>query len=496
MNRALGLATPFATAVVLYVAAPTGAQTADPTVRVDRTGTVAGEEMVVTGDGWPAGATLIVELCGHGGLRGTVDCDVSHQRTAGAGASGRFTVELTTGTPPTPCPCVVKATDQATRIAATAPIAVAGIPTVPITEDDLPATRSIEISKIRITGGDHWMELLGAGGRRVLELTLVNTGPVAVEAPDVTVVWGSGTRPTGFVKPPETTRMEPGETQAITVALDRSAFTIGKQTAVVEVQGLAEQVTARASTTAYPWGLLAVGLVLVQLMLLWVRNRIRRRLHGAPSAVGDVPPTAIAAVAIAPLALPPAPDDDATDEEPTVLDLDEPAHHGPTVLGMPTNGSAVLQASNGNGSGPITGSVGDPIEARLQRMALQLQARHVVDRAVAVSDAIVRASTARARELDARSAERLKGALERHTEAVALLEAAKAQADETIATATAAAAAAVREAGSHEAGAHQALMEMHALHKGLAASAAVAIDDVMRDLGEQLARSSPTRQRT
>jgi hypothetical protein len=127
------------------------------------------------------------------------------------------------------------------------------------------------------------------------------------------------------------------------------------------------------------------------------------------------------------------------------------------------------------------------MEARLELMALQLQARQVINRSVALSDAVVAASTARAQELDARSAQRLQGAVARHTEAVEVLEAAKARADEIIASATAAAAAALRDAGSHEAGAHQALVEMQAQHELLAESAATAVDQVMRDLDAQMA---------
>lgn len=496
------------TAAALQVAGPTGAQTSDPTVQLDRTGTAAGEGMLVTGDGWPAGATLIVELCGHGGLRGSVDCDVSQQRTAGVGESGRFAVEMTTGTPPTPCPCVVKVTDQTTRIAATAPIAVAGIPTVPITEDDLPKARAIEISSMKITGGGRWAELFGAGGQRVLEVTLVNTGPLAVEAPDVTVVWGTGTRPKGFVEPPETTRMEPGDTQVLTVALDRPALTIGKQTAIVEVQGLAEPVTRRAATTAYPWGLLAVALVLLQLVLLWVRNRVRRRLHGSPTDARHKPSpdTRTPALTAVPLALPAASDQPTVSSEALeVIDLGEPAHPVPIALGTTadratangtTTDGATANGATANGSNGSNGSgmhgespaVHEAMEARVELIALQLQARQIINRSVALSDAIVAASTARAQELDALSARRLRGAAERHAEAVAVLHEAKSRGDEIIAGATAAAAGALRDAGSHEAGAHQALVEMRAQNERLAESAGEAIDQVMRDLDAQMER--------
>jgi hypothetical protein len=325
LRRAAVLATTLL--VVVLCARPSDAQVTDPTVAIDRTGTAAGEEILITGGGWPGGATLIVELCGHGGLRGTVDCDVTRQRSAGVGPGGTFSVELTTGLPPSPCPCVVKATDLDTQIAATAPIAVAGLPTVPFTEADMPAARTLEISSIELTGGGRWAELFGAGGRRVLEVTLVNTGAVAVDSPDVSVAWGTGSHPDGFVKPPETTRMEPGDTQTLTVALDRAPLTLGEQTAIVEIQGLGEPVVARATTSGYPWGLLVVGLVLLQLLLLRIRNRVRRRMRRRLEPLGRAPvpaqvvlelPAAPAALSLA------ATDEDADDDEPVVvLDLVE-----------------------------------------------------------------------------------------------------------------------------------------------------------------------------
>jgi hypothetical protein len=121
--------------------------------------------------------------------------------------------------------------------------------------------------------------------------------------------------------------MEPGDTQTLTVAVDRAPLTLGEQTAIVEIQGLGEPVVARATTSGYPWGLLVVGLVLLQLLLLRIRNRVRRRMRRRLEPLGRAPvpaqvvlelPAAPAALSLA------ATDEDADDDEPVVvLDLVE-----------------------------------------------------------------------------------------------------------------------------------------------------------------------------
>ena len=122
-----------ATSALIALSSYTGGQTVDPTVALDRTGTAAGEQLRVTGAGWVPGSTLVVELCGQGAIHGSPDCAVASQVIVGADAAGTFVTSLTVSLPPSPCPCVVKAADEASHIAATAAVAVQGIPTVPIT---------------------------------------------------------------------------------------------------------------------------------------------------------------------------------------------------------------------------------------------------------------------------------------------------------------------------------------------------------------------------
>lgn len=453
------------------------AQTTDPTVAIDRTGTAAGETILITGTGWPSGASLIVELCGHGGLRGSVDCDVAHQRTAGVGPSGTFSVELTSGQPPVPCPCVVKATDQSSQIAATAPIAVAGVATLPITADDVAAVRALEISAMTITGGQRWAELFGAGGRRVLEVTLVNTGPLAIDAPKVNVSWGSGSNPDGFVKPPEVDRMEPGASQILTIPLHRSALTFGAQTAVVEVQGLGSPVVARASTTGYPWGLLVVALVVLQLLLLRLRDRLRRRVHRGhePTLEDPALDRVVLELPAAPLELEPAANDDEV-PTPVVIDLgaheDHSAPRGRLVneWPMPDARQSVCAAS----------------AAQLELAAVRQQAEAALARVADLSDALVASCSARVRALEGQAAERVREAASHHEAALELLAAARERADELTTLAAEVAAGIRRDAAAEREAAELAAAEVHKQRDELLEAAIEAVDEVLQELDDHV----------
>ena len=514
------------------VASAYSQEVTDPTVSVDRTGTQAGEEMLVTGKGWPKAATLVVELCGHGGLDGSVDCDVPHQRTAGVGSSGEFAVQLTVGKPPTPCPCVVKATDQGSGIAATAPIAVAGIPTVPITDEDPGPVRAVEISSIDVTGGGRIAELFGAGGRRVLEVTLVNTGALPVEAPDVSVAWGTGSNPDGFVKPPETKPLEPGETQTITVGLDRPVMTLGDQTAVVEVEGFGEPIVATASTSGYPWGLFVIALVLLQLLLLKIRNRYRRRRDGGspddvdgPDEVASLPPGAVAA-------LPPAPEevidvrDTETDAVTTVIDVSDPEPEpvDPDREGVSTSGmllagllATVADGSdhepppNGNGTtgelneralldpeahaaavGVLSAGLIAEFTSRTQDLHGKIEAERqrssaAVHQAARLSEALVAAAAARAEEVHARSERRELEVKERLAEAEEMLDQARAHAGELIDMAQRAAGEILASADLDREAARRALSDVESEREEMVAAAREMVRVATEDLHSRVA---------
>ena len=529
---------------VVVLAGTTGAVT-DPTVTLDRTGTTAGEEMVVTGTGWPDGATLVVELCGQGGIHGSVDCDVSHQRTAGVGPSGTFSTTLTVAKPPTACPCVVKATDQTSHIAATAAIAVAGVATVPIADDDPDAVRRIEITGATIGGGGAWTEHFGAPSPRVLHLTLVNTGAVAVRRPVLAVAWGKGTEPTGFVRVPDLEAMEPGATQQVTVDLPRGALAFGEYTAVAEVQGLAERVRTTTSTSSYPWGLVAAAFVVLQLLLLHLRNRVRRRFRrGAEPEPIERHPDA-PALPRAPLALPAGPavidlrDDDA------VIDLDEitaePAVDVPALDGDAEEATTepppgpVLAAGhnghngNGNGSGsghqngqvlielvsptpaPAASHVDDTAAltaellkafsaasaaAEAEAEDCARRARASLSRAAELSDSLVAAAEARASELARQAEARDEVSHERLAASAAVLDSAREQAALVVAQAQSVAQEILTAAAEEQARAEAHRSALERERAGLVEAARSRVEAIVQELqseADDLARSLQAR---
>lgn len=512
---------------------PSSAQGVDPTVFVDRTGTAAGERMLITGSGWPGGATLIVELCGHGALRGSVDCDVPHQRSAGVGPSGTFSVELTTALPPSPCPCVVKATDQATQIAATAPIAVAGLPTVPITASDGPLARAVEISAIQVSGGGTIAELFGAGGRRVLEITLVNTGPLPIDAPDVSVAWGTGANPGGFVEPPETERLEPGETQTLTVALHRRALTLGDQVALVEVQGVGEPVVARATTTGYPWGLLALVLVAVQLLLLRLRNRFRGRMrrqhtpevadpqdgemlalpvgHRVPAALdSDGSPVKVVDLAEVERTGAPAETHNGAaffDARPSGLLLRSPAAGAdpraqPAEWPRPANGpldpvqevsvDPADRHSNGHAAVVASGPTGSMDRVCLEVAAVRARAEMTLLKAAELSESIVAATITRVREIEQEAEGQLLDTRRQYEAAAEVLRSAEANAREIVAAAKRAAAVAQADADAAYSARRRAVAEVRAVREQVLASAQAAVSQTLDDLEARMRAFRPT----
>jgi hypothetical protein len=288
---------------VVIVAAPRAAAQAPPSVRVDRTGTAAGETLGVVGEGWPEGAVVLIELCGRAALGGSVDCDVANGRLVIAGADGKLFAPLEVGLPPQPCPCVVRAVDQSTSVLATTPIAVQGLPTVPLdsTEQSPLPIRVIEVTDVGLERTAPVASWFGGRARWTLTFTLRNVGTVDLREPALSIAVGKQTDPSGLVDAPDVGTLAPGEERTFTVPVRTEPFAFGGYTVKIEAHGFAEPVVARAHAATYPWGLLVIALLALQVALVVARNRVRRRLTAEPSAVA------------------------VTDEAVPVLDLTEPA---------------------------------------------------------------------------------------------------------------------------------------------------------------------------
>jgi len=268
---------------VVLGAAPAGA--AGPEITTTTQYAAIGERVGITGTGWsPVGQTVQIQLCGRNAIDLSNDCDQTNQYTAAIRAGGVFYGSLVVKAPPTPCPCVVMVTTAGSFAGVKAPLTIVGAPSAPLPPATPPGppVRLVQTVDAPVSVSS-WF-----GGPKdvTLVLTVKNTSGVPLNAPALSVSVGRGSAPTGFVvgRPLAPLPVEAVRTLRIPVRIP--PFTYGDYTIRSSVATGQGTVAANTPTSSYPWGLLAVVVLLVALVLLWVVRRLRRRV-----AAGDAGPT-------------------------------------------------------------------------------------------------------------------------------------------------------------------------------------------------------------
>ncbi len=320
--------------LLLVCSVPAEAQERTPIVSVDRTSVAAGEVVRVSGVNWPPNATLSLEICGNMAAAGSIDCDRSATTSVIVNGSGFFAANVTANRPPSPCPCVVQAWSLTTSDEATTSIAIAGVPELPGAPVGtvLPVASFLTVDDATLNGSGPWTSWFGLAPRRTLQFTLHNSAEFSIDPPALVLTAGHGDEPTGYVPSVDPEPLEPGESRTITVPIEFDPVSFGRLVVRGEIQGLATPIVFRASTRSDPWGLIALAIVAIQLVLVLIRNGVRRRVRARDAreveiaALGSTRP--IDAVASA------------------VTDLDEKQ---PVVAARPaaTNSVAIIEESGG-----------------------------------------------------------------------------------------------------------------------------------------------------
>lgn len=282
-------------AVLATVAAPSTVLAGDapgPELTLGQEVVVYGDQLQVRGTGFPAGALAHIELCGNAALDATADCDVRGATEYAVRESGELFGVVQVRPLPQPCPCVVRVTLSGGGREVTAPIQVPDAGFVTAAERISPAgvAGGLEITGLRVTGGGGLGALVGAGQDRTAHVELTNSGSTTVRAPALAVTYGRGDDPTGILPVPAIQDIGPGSTVAVAIPVSVDALSFGSYTVRASVDGPGEPVVARTSIRTYPWALIAAVLVVVQLMLLRLRNRVRRRIATRVSSDDGGPP--------------------------------------------------------------------------------------------------------------------------------------------------------------------------------------------------------------
>ncbi len=266
-----------------------------------------GDQVAIRGEGWTPNTVLNVMICGNEALNGTSDCDIVNGRVIGVSSRGTFGVSLAVGQPPVPCPCVVRAESQTAPELVTFVLTINGAPELSADEQfQVPVPdRQLAISNARIDGNGPWYSYFGAPAKRKVVFTVDNIGEVTVRNAAISLSIGKGPNPKGFVAAPDLGEIKPGESRTFAVDVELPVMAIGTYGVQGNIPGFADPVRFRTETSQVPWALTALPLLILgQVALLTMRNRLRRKLAPATAPVPAIAPRR---------ALPAAP----------VIDLDE-----------------------------------------------------------------------------------------------------------------------------------------------------------------------------
>ncbi|MEV6971747.1 hypothetical protein AB0M47_42275 [Hamadaea sp. NPDC051192] len=236
-----------------------------------------GDAVQVTGAGWPAGQLIQLTTCGQLALPGSAACDLRLALAASVRPDGGFTLTITLGDPPRPCPCVVHVAAVGTGpdIHVDAPIEIAGHAVGPL---PTPAANlaTVDVVETRLTGGGRLSAWFGGPQHRTLVYTVRNGGPEALVNVPITVQVGRAATPAAA---PDTGQLKPGETRTYRVPVTIPFAAFGAYPVTVEIGGAGR---ARAVHQAYPWGLVLVNVLGLGLIAAGVIRRVRRvRSRGA-----------------------------------------------------------------------------------------------------------------------------------------------------------------------------------------------------------------------
>jgi hypothetical protein len=236
--------------------------------------------VVVEGRGFPSQTYNVqVEVCGNQALNGTADCNSPTARTTFTDAAGSFSLDLVVAMPPKPCPCVVVAFAPALSDLVTVPFAVIGAPeAAPAAPPPAFAQKTLKVEGARLEGNRDWQTWFGASTTRDLVFTVYNTGTAPVDDPPLVLTAGKGNNPGGVVTSPRVGHIEPGARRVVRAAVPFEPLSFGRYTVKGRIGNTGAEETFRVHTSTYPWGLFALVIVVLQIILLGMRNVLRRRV--------------------------------------------------------------------------------------------------------------------------------------------------------------------------------------------------------------------------
>lgn len=272
-----------------WVVPAAAADQTPPTAAIDGSPVLTPDSIVsVVGSDWPEHTVVLVELCGNSGAN-TSDCDRPRSRTLGVGSAGTFTAPITASVPPSPCPCVVRVTSMSSSARFAIPVEVVGAPVAQVIDPLAPrAENSLRIDSIHLESTRSLGEWFGSSPQRELTFQVTNTSDEVLYSVPVEVLVGSDAEAGRQVDIEPIESLEPGATTTVSTTVGFDPLTIGRAELFGAVGRDNWRAMFEADTHSFPWGLVVVLLLVLQVGLVLGRNAVRRRLSPQFASISPV----------------------------------------------------------------------------------------------------------------------------------------------------------------------------------------------------------------
>jgi hypothetical protein len=270
------------TAVAYGAPGQPSAGTDQPSAKTDQPNVNIGDPVLIDGSGWPGHTLVYLQVCGNNALNGSIDCALESGVNAGVGADGSFSMTVRVSRPPSPCPCVVYVSDPSSVGAAVVPINVSGVASSPGSLQTTPQIYQVlRVTGVHFKGHTPWLMWFGAGATRTIVFTVTNVGDVVVSQAQMSLAFGKGRNPTGFVNAPTMSSLRPGQKVTFTAHVPINQLSFGVYTFTGEIAGFGKPLEFRRGFSIYPWALMICVLLIPVIFVLWRRTRARRRARRA-----------------------------------------------------------------------------------------------------------------------------------------------------------------------------------------------------------------------
>jgi hypothetical protein len=248
-------------------------------VAVSPTTVAPGQTLQVMGYDFPPEIEVTAQLCGNNALSGTPDCVLDNVGAGGTGSQGSFTIPVSVTIPPVPCPCVAMVSSQRMSTTSISPVTIVGAPVEPIRPPSSAATvtEPLQIISAQLSGDGPWYAWFGGMPQRTLNLTVHNPNRGVYPHPSLVLASGKSGGGLSIVPTSPLPSLAPGETTTVHVNVKFPALTFGSAEVAGTVGDAALMEHIKVSTTIVPWGLVVIALIILQFILLAIRNAVRRR---------------------------------------------------------------------------------------------------------------------------------------------------------------------------------------------------------------------------